>query len=58
VSAYHYAAWLCAYTLSAGHADRLTQAQRVACEIAVMRDPERAPLDMIALACQILGDRI
>ena len=50
-------AWECAWVLVTDYADRLTMQQLVACHIAVMRGPERAPLDMIALAARVIEQR-
>lgn len=40
------------------HADRLTIQQRIQCHIAVMAGPDEAPSDVIAIAAQVLGERI
>lgn len=50
-------AWLCAYVLAYEYPRRLTIAQRIACEIALMRGLEDAPLAMIALAADVVGHR-
>lgn len=51
-------AWECAYELAANHPHDLTRAQHILCLTTVMRHPDRAPLELIALAAQILGARI
>lgn len=51
-------AWESAFVLLAEHADRLTITQQIECQIAVMAGPERAENVVIALAAQILGERI
>jgi hypothetical protein len=53
----HDIAWICAFELSNTFADRLTPEQHIACQVAAMRHPDRAPLVLIALACQIMGRR-
>lgn len=50
-------AYECALVLVQDHADRLSLQQRIACEVALMGEPERAPLELIALAAQLLGER-
>ena len=50
-------AFECAFVLLAEHADCLTIQQHIACEIALMAGPERAPLSIIPLAVQIIGVR-
>jgi hypothetical protein len=50
-------AYDCAIALVQDYADRLTLSQRIECEIALLGDPERAPLSMIAIAAQVIGER-
>lgn len=50
-------AWECAFELASNHSDRLTVAQHILCLTTVMRHPDRAALEVIALACQVLGVR-
>jgi len=49
-------AWECAYVLT-DHLDRLTTAQAVLVHVGLFAGPERAPLGLIALAAQVLGER-
>lgn len=50
-------AFECAVALLQDHSDRLTLQQRIECHIALMGEPERAPLGLIALAAQVIGTR-
>lgn len=51
-------AWECALVLALDRPHDLTPAQHILCLTTVMRHPDRAPLEVIALAAQILGVRI
>lgn len=53
----HHIAYECAYTLVEDYPDRLTPEQYVQAYIATMR-PEAADLEMIALACRVIEERI
>lgn len=46
-----------AYELLNTHSDRLTLQQRIVCLVALMGEPERAPLGLIAIAAQVIGER-
>lgn len=48
--------WECALVLVQDHADRLTIQQLIECHVALL-SAEQAPLSMIALAADILGER-
>jgi hypothetical protein len=50
-------AFECAVALLQDHCDRLTVPQRIECLVALMGEPARAPLGLIALAAQIIGTR-
>ena len=50
-------AWDCAYALWSDHAARLSAQQAVRVYVALMAGPERAGLECIALAAQIIGTR-
>lgn len=50
-------AWECALVLMQDHARSLTPAQHILCLTTVMRHPDRAPLEVIALAAMVLGAR-
>lgn len=50
-------AFECAIALIQDHPDRLTLHQLIACEIALLGEPEHAPLGLIALSAQIIGTR-
>lgn len=49
-------AWECALVLI--ERDDLTVQQRIDCHIAVLAGPDRASAEVIALAAQILGERV
>lgn len=49
-------AWECAFVLVYEHADRLTVQQLIEAHVALL-SAERAPLSMIALLADILGER-
>lgn len=49
-------AWECAIVLL--DRDDLTVQQRILCHIAVMAGPDHAPLEVIAIAAQVMGERI
>ena len=49
-------AWDCAIVLL-DHANRLTAEQHILCVTTAMSHPDRAPLDVIALAALVLGSR-
>lgn len=51
-------AWESAFVLLTQHADRLTIHQRIQCHVALMAGPDEAGLGIIALAAQVLGERI
>ncbi len=57
IEAIHFRAWEAAYALSQDFPAHLTPAQHIAVTIAVMRGPERAELECIALAAQVIGVR-
>lgn len=50
-------AWECAFALTQDYSDRLTPAQAIVCHLAVMSQVETVPLEIIALACQVMGAR-
>lgn len=53
----HDRAWDAAWDLAMHHPYRLTPAQHILCITTMLRHPERAGLEVIALAAQILGAR-
>jgi hypothetical protein len=50
-------AFECALVLIEDHFYRLTVQQRIECLVALMGEPDRAPLSLIALAAQVIGTR-
>lgn len=46
-----------AYELLNTHSDRLTLQQRIECHVALMGEPEQAPLALIAIAAMVIGTR-
>jgi len=50
-------AWECAFELVNNHADQLTMTQLVDCHITIMAHPDRARLEVIALAAAVMGLR-
>lgn len=50
-------AWDCAFELANNYAYRLTVQQLVDCHITIMAHPDRASLEMIALAAMVMGSR-
>jgi hypothetical protein len=54
----HDRAWEAVWELAANHSHDLTPAQHIVCLTTVMRHPDRAALEVIALAAQVLGERV
>lgn len=50
-------AWETAVVLLTDYADRLTIQQHIECVIADIAGPDRAPLGVVAIAAQIIGER-
>jgi hypothetical protein len=49
-------AFECAIALLQDHSDRMTIQQQIECHIALMGEPELAPLGLIAIAAQVIGE--
>lgn len=50
-------AWEAALVLTEQHQDSLTPQQYILCLTTTLAHPDKAPLELIALASQILGER-
>lgn len=50
-------AWECAFVLIDEHRLQLTDDQSITCHVALMGEPEQAPLALIAIAAQVIGER-
>lgn len=50
-------AWECAVVLLQDYPERLTTDQAILCHVAAMAGPDTAQLEIIPIACQVMGAR-